>query len=97
MVISSSLIRNMKGIGEVMELLGFVFVDRTRRKSIVELLQPATSMMAQSKVNMGFFPEGKSGDGIELLPDSCSSKLRLIRIQGSSPWRFAGRTPMDFP
>ena len=25
-------------------------------------------MMAQSKVNMGFFPEGKSSDGIELLP-----------------------------
>jgi len=68
MVISNSLIRNMKGIGAVMELLGFVFVDRTRRKSIVELLQPAISMMAQSKVNMGFFPEGKSSDGIELLP-----------------------------
>ena len=68
MVISNSLIRDMKGIGAVMELLGFVFVDRTRRKSIVELLQPAISMMAQSKVNMGFFPEGKSSDGIELLP-----------------------------
>ena len=31
MVISNSLIRDMKGIGAVMELLGFVFVDRTRR------------------------------------------------------------------
>ena len=68
MVVSNALIRNMKAIGTVMELLGFVFVDRSRRKSIVELLQPATSMMTQSKVNMGFFPEGKSGDGIELLP-----------------------------
>ena len=68
MVISNSLIRDMKGIGAVMELLGFVFVDRTKRKSIVELLQPAISMMAQSKVNMGFFPEGKSSDGIEVLP-----------------------------
>ena len=35
MVISNSLIRNMKVIGAVMELLGFVFVDRSRRKSIV--------------------------------------------------------------
>ena len=68
MVISSSLIRNMKGIGAVMELLGFVFVDRSRRMSIVELLQPATSMITQSNVNMSFFPEGKSNDGVELLP-----------------------------
>lgn len=68
MVISNMLVRNMKLIGSVMELLGFVFVDRSRRMSIVELLQPATSMITQSKVNMSFFPEGKSNDGIELLP-----------------------------
>ena len=89
MVISSSLIRNMKGIGEVMELLGFVFVDRTRRKSIVELLQPATSMMAQSKVNMGFFPEGKSGDGIELLPfHSPFFKIAIDSDSGVQPLAF---------
>ena len=68
MVISNMLVRNMKVIGSVMELLGFVFVDRSRRMSIVELLQPATSMITQSKVNMSFFPEGKSNDGVELLP-----------------------------
>jgi 1-acyl-sn-glycerol-3-phosphate acyltransferase len=68
MVISNMLIRNMKVIGSVMELLGFVFVDRSRRMSIVELLQPATSMITQSKVNMSFFPEGKSNNGVELLP-----------------------------
>lgn len=68
MVISNMLVRNMKVIGSVMELLGFVFVDRSRRMSIVELLKPATSMITQSKVNMSFFPEGKSNDGVELLP-----------------------------
>ena len=68
MVISNMLVRNMKVIGSVMELLGFVFVDRSRRMSIVELLQPATSMITQSNVNMSFFPEGKSNDGVELLP-----------------------------
>ena len=89
MVISSSLIRNMKGIGAVMELLGFVFVDRTRRKSIVELLQPATSMMAQSKVNMGFFPEGKSSDGIELLPfHSPFFKIAIDSDSGVQPLAF---------
>lgn len=89
MVISSALIRNMKGIGAVMELLGFVFVDRTRRKSIVELLQPATSMMAQSKVNMGFFPEGKSSDGIELLPfHSPFFKIAIDSDSGVQPMAF---------
>ena len=68
MVISNMLVRNMKVIGSVMELLGFVFVDRSRRMSIVELLQPAISMITQSKVNMSFFPEGKSNNGVELLP-----------------------------
>ena len=81
MVISNMLIRNMKVIGAVMELLGFVFVDRSRRKSIVELLQPATSMITKSRVNMSFFPEGKSSDGVELLPFN-SPTLRLLLILG---------------
>ena len=89
MVISNALIRNMKVIGAVMELLGFVFVDRSRRKSIVELLQPATSMMTQSKVNMGFFPEGKSGDGIELLPfHSPFFKIAIDSNAGIQPLAF---------
>ena len=89
MVISNSLIRDMKGIGAVMELLGFVFVDRTKRKSIVELLQPAISMMAQSKVNMGFFPEGKSSDGIELLPfHSPFFKIAIDSDSGVQPLAF---------
>ena len=89
MVISNSLIRNMKGIGAVMELLGFVFVDRSRRKSIVELLQPAISMMAESKVNMGFFPEGKSSDGIEVLPfHSPFFKIAIDSDSGVQPLAF---------
>ena len=89
MVISNSLIRNMKVIGAVMELLGFVFVDRSRRKSIVELLQPAISMMTKSKVNMGFFPEGKSGDGIELLPfHSPFFKIATDSDSGIQPLAF---------
>ena len=89
MVISNSLIRNMKGIGSVMELLGFVFVDRSRRKSIVELLQPAISMMAESKVNMGFFPEGKSSDGIEVLPfHSPFFKIAIDSDSGMQPLAF---------
>ena len=89
MVISNSLIRNMKVIGAVMELLGFVFVDRSRRKSIVELLQPAISMMTKSKVNMGFFPEGRSGNGIELLPfHSPFFKIATDSDSGIQPLAF---------
>lgn len=89
MVISNMLIRNMKVIGSVMELLGFVFVDRSRRMSIVELLQPATSMIAQSKVNMSFFPEGKSSDGVELLPFHATFfKIAIDSGSGVQPIAF---------
>lgn len=89
MVISNMLIRNMKVIGAVMELLGFVFVDRSRRKSIVELLQPATSMITKSNVNMSFFPEGKSSDGIELLPfNSPFFKIAIDSGSGVQPIAF---------
>ena len=89
MVISNMLIRNMKVIGAVMELLGFVFVDRSRRKSIVELLQPATSMITKSKVNMSFFPEGKSSDGVELLPfNSPFFKIAIDSGSGVQPIAF---------
>ena len=89
MVISNMLIRNMKVIGFVMELLGFVFVDRSRRRSIVELLKPATNMITKSKVNMSFFPEGKSSDGIELLPfNSPFFKIAIDSGSGVQPIAF---------
>lgn len=67
MVISSSDIRNMKGIGWVMEQLGFVFVNRTRHRSIPKVLEPTIMMMSKSKINIAFFPEGRSNDGQEML------------------------------
>jgi len=66
MVISNTDIQSMKIIGKVMGLLGFVFVDRSRRKSIQELLDPTILMITKSQVNMSFFPEGKSNDGVEI-------------------------------
>lgn len=66
MVISNTDIQNLKVIGKIMGLLGFVFVNRSRRKSIQELLAPTIKMITKSHVNMSFFPEGKSNDGVEI-------------------------------
>ena len=68
MVISNTDIRNVKGVGWVMAQLGFVFVNRSRRRSIHEVLQPTIDMVEKSKINVGFFPEGRSNNGLEMLP-----------------------------
>lgn len=68
MVISNTDVQKLKIIGEIMGLLGFVFVDRSRRKSIKELLAPTIKMITKSHVNMSFFPEGRSNNGIEIHP-----------------------------
>lgn len=68
MVISSSDVRSMKVIGWVMEQLGFVFVNRTRHTSIPAILDETISMVTRSRINIGFFPEGWSNDGLELRP-----------------------------
>jgi 1-acyl-sn-glycerol-3-phosphate acyltransferase len=56
MVISNTDIRSVKGVGWVMEQLGFVFVNRSRRRSIHEVLKPTVDMIGKSKINVGFFP-----------------------------------------
>ncbi len=66
MVVSSSDIRSMKGIGWVMAQLGFVFVNRTRHSSIPQILAETNRMVASSKINIGFFPEGWSDDGLKM-------------------------------
>ena len=68
MVISNSNIRNLRGIGWVMEQLGFEFVDRSKHRSIQEVMKPAVTKIAEAKINVGFFPEGQSNDGLEMLP-----------------------------
>ena len=89
MVISNTDIQSMKIIGKVMGLLGFVFVDRSRRKSIQELLDPTILMITKSQVNMGFFPEGKSNDGIEIHPFKAPFfKIAIDSNSGVQPLAF---------
>ena len=89
MVISNTDIQSMKIIGKVMGLLGFVFVDRSRRKSIQELLDPTILMITKSQVNMGFFPEGKSNDGINSSPrEECLRKIAIDSNSGVQPLAF---------
>ena len=89
MVISNTDIRSMKVIGKVMELLGFVFVDRSRRRSIQELLEPTIKMITKSHVNMSFFPEGKSNNGVEIHPFKSSFfKIAVDSKSGVQPLVF---------
>ena len=89
MVISNTDIRRVKGVGWVMEQLGFVFVNRSRQRSIKEVLEPAIQMIGKSKVNVGFFPEGQSNNGFEMLPFHSS----FFQIATASN---AGVTPLAF-
>ncbi len=89
MVISNTDVQSMKIIGKVMGLLGFVFVDRSRRKSIQELLVPAITMVTKSHVNMSFFPEGKPNDGVEMHPFKASFfKIAIDSNSGVQPFAF---------
>lgn len=89
MVISNTDIRSMKIIGKVMELLGFVFVDRSRRRSIQELLDPTIKMITKSQVNMSFFPEGKSNNGVEIHPFKAPFfKIAIDSNSGVQPLAF---------
>jgi 1-acyl-sn-glycerol-3-phosphate acyltransferase len=89
MVISNTDIRSMKIIGKIMELLGFVFVDRSRRRSIQELLDPTIKMITKSQVNMSFFPEGKSNNGVEIHPFKAPFfKIAIDSNSGVQPLAF---------
>ena len=89
MVISNTDIQNLKVIGKIMGLLGFVFVDRSRRKSIQELLDPTIKMITKSHVNMSFFPEGKSNDGVEIHPFKTPFfKIAIDSNSGVQPFAF---------
>lgn len=89
MVISNTDVKSMKIIGKIMGLLGFVFVDRSRRKSIQELLAPTIKMITKSHVNMSFFPEGKPNDGIEIHPFKPSFfKIAVDSNAGVQPLAF---------
>jgi 1-acyl-sn-glycerol-3-phosphate acyltransferase len=89
MVISNTDVQSMKIIGKVMGLLGFVFVDRSRRKSIQELLAPTITMITKSQVNMSFFPEGKPNNGVEIHPFKASFfKIAIDSNSGVQPLAF---------
>jgi 1-acyl-sn-glycerol-3-phosphate acyltransferase len=89
MVISNTDIRSVKGVGWVMEQLGFVFVNRSRRRSIHEVLKPTVDMIGKSKINVGFFPEGRSNNGLDILPFH-SSFFQIASAPG------AEITPLSF-
>ena len=70
MVLSNTSIRNMFLIGKVMELMGFLFIDRTKNTTIPNIIDKTTLMLNETKLNFVFFPEGGTNDGIHFRPFS---------------------------
>ncbi|PIS28866.1 MAG: hypothetical protein COT43_05410 [Candidatus Marinimicrobia bacterium CG08_land_8_20_14_0_20_45_22] len=65
-VISNVDVRQMPFIGSIMMLMGFVFVDRQKNRSIPIVLEKASNLLNKTSLNVAFFPEGATGDGFEL-------------------------------
>lgn len=72
MVLSNTSIKNMFLIGKVLELMGFLFIDRTRNTTIPDIIDKSTFLLNETQLNLGFFPEGGTNDGIHFLPFSTS-------------------------
>lgn len=68
LVISSSEVRRMPIVGSMMSMMGFFFVDRRNKRSIPLIIKKATHIAAKTGVNLAFFPEGGTGNGINLRP-----------------------------
>jgi len=72
MVLSNTSIKNMFLIGKIMELMGFLFIDRTKNATIPDIIDKSTILLNETQLNLVFFPEGGTNDGIHCLPFSTS-------------------------
>jgi len=72
MVLSNTSIKNMFLIGKVMELMGFLFIDRSRKTTIPNIIDKTTLMLNNTKLNFAFFPEGGTNNGVHLRPFNTS-------------------------
>ena len=59
-------------IGKVMELMGFLFVDRARNTTIPNIIDKTTLILNETKLNFVFFPEGGTNDGVQMRSFSTS-------------------------
>ncbi len=66
LIMSNMDVRKIPVVGKIMKLMGFVFVDRSRNRSIPDIMKDTTDIINFTNLNFGFFPEGKTGDGLNL-------------------------------
>jgi 1-acyl-sn-glycerol-3-phosphate acyltransferase len=72
MVLSNTSIKKMFLIGKVMELMGFLFIDRTRNTTIPDIIDKSTFLLNETQLNLVFFPEGGTNDGVQMRSFSTS-------------------------
>ena len=66
LVISNVDVGKMPIVGKVMASMGFVFVDRSRNRTIPYIIEKTTDIIRYTDLNIAFFPEGRTGDGFKL-------------------------------
>lgn len=98
--IAKSEIRRWPLLGLLISNAGTIFIDRTKRSSIVNVFKKSRSLLLEGKVII-FFPEGTTSEGSEILPfhtsffslflDSPEAKLLPIVIK----YRKMGRRSIE--
>ena len=66
MVLSNTSIKEMFLIGKVMQMMGFLFIDRTKNTIIPDIIDKSTFLLNETQLNLVFFPEGGTNDGVHL-------------------------------
>lgn len=72
LVLSNTSIKEMFIIGKIMQMMGFLFIDRTKNTTIPDIIDKATLMLNETKLNFVFFPEGGTNDGMQMRSFSTS-------------------------
>jgi len=79
-------------VGWLAEKGGTLFIERSRRRDIVRVAQAATQALRNGDC-LGFFPEGTTTDGTDLLPFK-TSLLQSAIDTGAVLWPLAIRYPL---
>lgn len=90
--IGKSEIRAWPLVGWLAEKSGTLFIERGRRRDIVRVAQAATQALRNGDC-LGFFPEGTTTDGTDLLPFK-TSLLQSAIDTGAVLWPLAIRYPL---
>jgi len=90
--IAKSEVSNWPVFGYLVKKSGTLFIDRSRKKDAVRIVEMATESLRNGD-NVGFFPEGTTTEGASLLPFK-SSIVQAAMLAEAQIWPIAIRYPL---